>query len=326
MMRRASRQFWREAANVRLAHMNAGEKPARGDGRYPTSPPTPHTLSTGAALYLVGTPIGNLEDVTLRALRVLREVDMIACEDTRHTQKLLNHYGIASRVTSYHEHNESQRAAELVRQLEQGTRIALVTDAGMPGISDPGFRLISLAIEHHIPVIPIPGPSAFLTALAASGLPTDSFRFQGFLPSKRGQKRQVLEGIKSSLQTEVYYEAPHRLIETLEDIVEVLGASRHIVIARELTKIHEEFLHGNAGELLNAISAREEIKGEITLLVAKVQESQQTLSLPTTVTIRERVNQLVADEKLDEKAALKKVAKERGIAKSEAYRALQRSK
>ena len=218
---------------------------------------TAHTLSAAPALYLVGTPIGNLEDITLRALRVLREADLIACEDTRHTQKLLNHYGITSRVTSYHEHNEQARAAELVRKMEQGTRIALVTDAGMPGISDPGFRLISLAIEHGIPVIPIPGPSAFLAALAASGLPTDSFRFHGFLPSKRGQRRQILESIKSSPQTEVFYEAPHRMTETMEDIVEVLGANRQIVIARELTKIHEEFLRGTAGELANRIKVAE---------------------------------------------------------------------
>jgi 16S rRNA (cytidine1402-2'-O)-methyltransferase len=326
MLRHRFRQFCREAANVRLASMSAGEKSARGDDQDPTSPTTSHTLSTGPALYLVGTPIGNLEDITLRALRVLRDVDMIACEDTRHTQKLLNHYGIVSRVTSYHEHNESQRAAELVRQLEQGARIALVTDAGMPGISDPGFRLISLALEHQIPVIPVPGPSAFLAALAASGLPTESFRFQGFLPSRRGQRRHVLEGIKSSPQTEVFYEAPHRLVEAMEDVVEVLGPNRSVVIARELTKIHEEFLRGPAGELLNEIASREEIKGEVTLLVAKVDESQQALSVPITVTIRERVNQLIADEKLDEKAALKKVAKERGISKSEAYRALQRSK
>jgi 16S rRNA (cytidine1402-2'-O)-methyltransferase len=326
MMRRAFRQFRHEAANVRLATMNAAERHDREADEAPTLPATSHTLSAGPALYLVGTPIGNLEDITLRALRVLREVDMIACEDTRHTQKLLNHYGIASRVTSYHEHNESKRAAELLRQLEQGTRIALVTDAGMPGISDPGFRLISLALEHHIPVIPIPGPSAFLTALSASGLPTESFRFQGFLPSRRGQRRQVLEGIKSSPQTEVFYEAPHRLVEAMEDVVEVLGANRSVVIARELTKIHEEFLRGPAGELLNAICAREEIKGEITLLVAKVAESQQALSVPASVTIRERVKQIIASEKLDEKAALKKVAKERGISKSEAYRALQRSK
>ena len=320
------RQFWHEAANVRLATMNAAERHDREADEDPTLPATSHTLSAGPALYLVGTPIGNLEDITLRALRVLREVDIVACEDTRHTQKLLNHYGVASRVTSYHEHNESLRAAELVRQLEQGTRIALVTDAGMPGVSDPGFRLISLALEHQIPVIPIPGPSAFLAALSASGLPTESFRFQGFLPSRRGQRRQVLESIKSSSQTEVFYEAPHRLLEAMEDVVEVLGANRGVVIARELTKLHEEFLRGPAGQLLNEITGREEIKGEITLLVAKVEEGQQTLSVPPTVTIRERVKQIIANEKLDEKAALKKVAKERGISKSEAYRALQRSK
>lgn len=289
------------------------------------APAAAHVLSGAPALYLVGTPIGNLEDITLRALRVLREADLIACEDTRHTQKLLNHYGIASRVTSYHEHNEPARAAELVRKMEQGTRIALVTDAGMPGISDPGFRLISLALEHGIPVIPIPGPSAFLAALAASGLPTDSFRFHGFLPSKRGQRRQVLESIKSSQQTEVFYEAPHRITETMEDMVEVLGANRQIVIARELTKIHEEFLRGNAGELTNQISAREPIKGEITLLVAQV-ESQHAAPGIEQMTLRKRVAQIIAEERLDEKAALKKVAKERGISKSEAYRELQRSR
>src|ERR1022692_2974793 len=159
-------------------------------------------LAPGPALYLVATPIGNLEDITLRAFRVLKEVDLIACEDTRQTQKLLNHYSIAKRTTSYHEHNEMTRAAELVLQLEQGARIALVTDAGMPGISDPGFRLISLAIRHHVPVVPIPGASAFLAALVASGLPTDSFRFSGFLPAKVGQRRQVLESIKESPRTQ----------------------------------------------------------------------------------------------------------------------------
>jgi 16S rRNA (cytidine1402-2'-O)-methyltransferase len=288
-------------------------------------PATKQALSALPALYLVGTPIGNLEDITLRALRVLRESDLIACEDTRHTQKLLNHYGITSRVTSYHEHNESSRTEELVRQLEQGTRIALVTDAGMPGISDPGYCLISLALEHHIPVIPIPGPSAFLTALAASGLAVDSFRFHGFLPSKRGQRRQILGSIKSSNDTEVFYEAPHRMKDSLQDIVEVLGASRQIVVARELTKIHEEFLRGTSGEILNGLAAREEIKGEITLLVAAFDKHQ---AMPTTdsLTIRERIDQIIADEKLDEKLALKKVAKERGISKSEAYRELQLSK
>ena len=308
--------------------MNAGEDdPIGGEtSDQPIIPAASGTLRTAPGLYLVGTPIGNLEDITLRALRILREVDLIACEDTRHSQKLLNHYGITSRVTSYHEHNELARAPELVRKLEQGTRIALVTDAGMPGISDPGFRLISLAIGHGIPVIPIPGPSAFLTAIAASGLPTESFRFHGFLPPKRSGRRQMLESIKSSSQTEIFYEAPHRIRESVEDIVEALGASRRIVIARELTKIHEEFLRGSAGELLNLLIAREDVKGEITLLIARAEGAGQGIPAGAAVTLRKRVEQIIAEEKLDEKAALKKVAKERGISKSEAYRELQRSK
>src|SRR5215475_1206056 len=168
-------------------------------------------IGPGGALYLVATPIGNLEDISLRALRVLKEADLIACEDTRQTQKLLSHYGITTKTVSYHEHNEMTRAAELILDLEQGTRIALVTDAGMPGISDPGFRLITLAIRHHVPVVPIPGASAYLAALVASGLPTDSFRFSGFLPAKRGERRTVLESIKALPRTQVFYEAPHRL-------------------------------------------------------------------------------------------------------------------
>src|SRR3989454_2028732 len=182
-----------------------------------------HNLSPGPALYLVATPIGNLEDITLRALRVLKEVDLIACEDTRQTLKLLSHYGIQTRLVSYHEHNEMTKASELVVDLEGGAKIALVTDAGMPGISDPGFRLIALAIRHHVPVVPIPGASAFLAALVASGLPADSFRFSGFFPAKRGHRRQVLDSIKDSPRTQVFYEAPHRVIQTLEDVVDILG-------------------------------------------------------------------------------------------------------
>jgi 16S rRNA (cytidine1402-2'-O)-methyltransferase len=281
------------------------------------------TLAPG--LYLVATPIGNLEDVTLRALRVMKESDLIACEDTRQTQKLLNHYCIATRTTSYHEHNEMTRAAELVVNLEQGARIALVTDAGMPGISDPGFRLISLAIRHHVPVVPIPGASAFLAALVASGLPTDSFRFSGFLPAKAGQRRQILEDICESPRTQVFYEAPHRVKESLEDIVEILGRQRHVVIAREVTKIHEEFLRGHAGDVLETLKARSDIKGEITLLIGKMEAAEQKVA-SSRVNIRQRVEQIIAEEKLDEKAALKKVAKEMGMSKSEAYRELQRSK
>src|SRR6201984_3599486 len=174
-------------------------------------------LHPGATLYLVATPIGNLEEIPLRALRVLKGVDLVACEDTRQTQKLLNHYGISTRTISYHEHNEMTKAAELVVDLEGGAKIALVADAGMPGISDPGFRLIALAIRHHVPVIPIPGASAFLAALVASGLPTDSFRFSGFLPPKAGQRRVLLESVKESPRTQVFYEAPHRIVETLEE-------------------------------------------------------------------------------------------------------------
>ncbi len=285
-----------------------------------------HSLAPG--LYLVATPIGNLEDVTLRALRVLKESDVIACEDTRQTQKLLNHYAISARTTSYHEHNEMTRAPELIVELEQGARIALVTDAGMPGISDPGFRLITLAIRHRIPVVPIPGASAFLAALVASGLPTDAFRFSGFLPAKRGQRRVFLESIRDSPRTQVLYEAPHRIVEALQDVVEVLGAERHVVVAREVTKLHEEFLRGRADGTLELLNKRGEVKGEITLLIGKAEPI--TTSVGTSAiarpTVRQQVEQIMAEQKVDEKAALKKIAKEMGISKSEAYRELQRSK
>ena len=295
-----------------------------------TLPPkkSPGTLGPRPALYLVGTPIGNLEDITLRAVRVLKEVDVIACEDTRQTQKLLNRYGITTRTVSYHEHNEMTRAAELVKDLQEGTSVALVTDAGMPGISDPGFRLISLAIRHHIPVVPIPGASAFLAALVASGLPTDSFRFSGFLPPKRGERRAALEAVKISPRTQVFYETPHRIVEALADVVEVLGEDRHVVIAREVTKLHEEFLRGRAGEILETLQSRDGVKGEITLLIGKIEEQEVRVGTGALARpgVRQRLAQIMAEEKLDEKTALKKVAKERGISKSEAYRELQRSK
>jgi 16S rRNA (cytidine1402-2'-O)-methyltransferase len=286
----------------------------------------PKQESAPSILYIVATPIGNLEDITLRALRILKEADLIACEDTRQTQKLLNHYGITTRTVSYHEHNEITRAAELIVDLERGLRLALVTDAGMPGISDPGFRLISLAIRHNVPVVPVPGASAFLAALVGSGLPTDSFRFSGFLPARRTQRRALLESIQSSPRTQIFYEAPHRIRESLEDIVEVLGGSRHTVIAREVTKLHEEFLRGRADELLE-VSRSRELKGEITLLIAKAEElPQQSREPASALTVGRRVKDLMAAEELDEKSALKRVAREMGISKSEAYRELQRAK
>jgi 16S rRNA (cytidine1402-2'-O)-methyltransferase len=256
---------------------------------------------------------------------VLRQVDVIACEDTRQTQKLLNHYGIDTRTVSYHEHNEMTRAPELIVQLEQGARIAVVTDAGMPGISDPGFRLITLAIRHHIPVIPVPGASAFLSALVASGLPTDSFRFGGFLPAKQGQRRAALERIKGAPRTVIFYEAPHRIEETVADIVAVLGPSRHIVIAREVTKIHEEFLRGRADDILERLRTNPP-KGEITLLIGKADESSQAADHHCSQSLRDRVRHFINSEKLDEKTALKRAAKDLGISKSEAYRELQRAK
>ena len=275
-------------------------------------------------LYLVGTPIGNLEDITLRALRVLKSVDRIACEDTRQTQKLLNHYDIHTQTVSYHEHNEMTRAPELIVHLEDGESVALVTDAGMPAISDPGYRLITLAIRHRIRVIPIPGASAFLSALVASGLPGDSFKFSGFLPAKSGQRRQVLEEFKPSPRTLIFYEAPHRIIETLKDIIDVMGPSRHVVVAREVTKLHEEFLRGRAEDVLHTAEDRGELKGEITLLIGKAEENEAPAEK------KENVSQMVArfmqDASLDEKDALKRAARELGISKSEAYRELQRTK
>ena len=285
---------------------------------------TANDRATPGTLYLVGTPIGNLEDITLRALRILKEADLIACEDTRQTAKLLNHYGIDKRMTSYHEHNELTRAAELVTHLEQGDNIALVSDAGMPGISDPGYRLVALAVRHHIRVVPIPGASAFLSALVASGLATDSFRFAGFLPAKPGARRSALEAIRNSPRTQIFYEAPHRIVATMHDIVEVLGPERHVVIAREVTKLHEEFLRGRAQEVCEQLASRGDVPGEMTLLIAKAEELATAPAASRTV--NQRVRELMHEGKLDEKAALKQAAKEFGLSKSEAYREWQRVK
>jgi 16S rRNA (cytidine1402-2'-O)-methyltransferase len=269
-------------------------------------------------LYLVATPIGNLEDITLRAIRILKEVDLIACEDTRQTQKLLQHYEIQKSLVSYHEHNELTRAPELVIELEQGAKVALVSDAGTPGISDPGHRLVALCLRHHLPVVPIPGPSALVAALAASGLPLDEFLFLGFLPSRAGARRKALELLKAEPRTLVLYEAPHRIVETLADAAEILGP-RPAVLAREVTKVHEEFRRGHLEELLESAQKRAP-RGEITLLIAPGPAEAPLVDSHTS--LRQRVEQLESESGMDHKAALKQAARERGLAKREAYKRL----
>src|SRR5580658_679500 len=274
--------------------------------------------AAGGCLYLVATPIGNLEDITLRALRVLKEADLIACEDTRQTQKLLQHYAIHKEMVSYHEHNELTRAPELVIQLEEGAQVALVSDAGTPVVSDPGHRLVVLCLRHHIPVVPIPGPSAFVAALAASGMPTEEFLFVGFLPARAGARRKKLDALKTEPRALVLYEAPHRLADTLSDAADILG-SRHAVVAREVTKIHEEFLRGSLTELRDAARQRAP-RGEITLLIGPAAEGE--IQAAPAVSLKQRVSQLEAEAGMDRKAALKLAARERGLGKREAYKQL----
>jgi 16S rRNA (cytidine1402-2'-O)-methyltransferase len=270
-------------------------------------------------LYLVATPIGNLEDITYRAVRVLREVELIACEDTRQTRKLLDHYQIRTPTISYHEHNEAERAVELGSRMAAGAVVALVSDAGMPLVSDPGYRLVRAAIELAVPVIAVPGPSAAITALAASGLPTDSFRFGGFLPSKPGQRAKALEALAEEQATLIFYEAPHRLPEALEAVEQVLGA-RPVVVARELTKIHEEFVRGTAAEVRAELASRDAIRGEITLLIGKA-----TAPPPDDTPVDEAVEKLVngGTARMD---AIKQVARRRGLSKREVYEQLIRGK
>jgi 16S rRNA (cytidine1402-2'-O)-methyltransferase len=268
-------------------------------------------------LYLVGTPIGNLEDITLRALRILKEVDQIACEDTRHTQKLLSHYEIRRSLISYHEHNEMTRAPELLISLEQGAKIALVSDAGMPLVSDPGHRLVTLCLRHHVPVVPIPGPSALLASLAASGLPNEEFLFVGFLPNRSGERRRALERLRIEDRTIILYEAPHRITECVADAREVLG-NRTACIAREVTKLHEEFRRGKLSELFASLEERP-AKGEITLLIGPEDPADVRTPANSMQSLAERVEELIHQAKLDRKEALKLAAKERGLTRREAY-------
>jgi 16S rRNA (cytidine1402-2'-O)-methyltransferase len=266
-------------------------------------------------LYVVATPIGNLEDITYRAVRVLGEASLIACEDTRQTHKLLEHYGIRRPTISYHEHNEAERTAELLERLRGGETIALVSDAGVPLISDPGYRLVHGAVAEGIRVEPIPGPSALLAALAASGLPTDAFHFGGFLPAKPRQRARALEALREEQATLIFYEAPHRIVETLQAVEEVLGP-RPVVVAREITKLHEEFLRGQASEVRMQLAARDTVKGEITLLIAKAQGPP-----PDDTPLDEAVDALVRDG-IPRMDAIKQVARRRGLSKREVYDSL----
>jgi 16S rRNA (cytidine1402-2'-O)-methyltransferase len=273
-------------------------------------------------LYLVATPIGNLEDITLRALRILRSVDRIACEDTRQTQKLLNHFEIRTPTVSYHMHNEGSRSEELVAELKQGARIAVVSDAGTPGIADPGGQIASAAIAAGIDVFPVPGANAAISGLIASGLPTEQFTFHGFLPAKAGQRKTTLEELPRGNTTHLFYEAPHRILDTLADIETILGPTQHVVIARELTKLHEEFLRGSVSELRTQLAARPSIRGEIVLMLAPAIAESEAATQRASIAVE--VAALIKAAGISEMDALKRVARERGMGKSEAYRELQR--
>lgn len=265
-------------------------------------------MKTGT-LFVVATPIGNLEDMTIRAVRVLKEAGLIAAEDTRHTKKLLVHFGIDTPLTSYHEHNEREKAAQIVEKLLSGTDVALVSDAGTPGISDPGYRLVGLAVEKGIRIVPVPGASAIISLVSVSGLPTDEFSFKGFLPSKEGELKCLLQGLKGGAATTIFYESPRRLRRSLELVLETLG-DIHVVIGRELTKMHEEIMRGKVSELLDHIP--KEVKGEITLILRTEEEL-------VSFDYRERLEELLASgAKLGD--AVKAVAADSGIPRSEVYK------
>ena len=270
-------------------------------------------------LFIVATPIGNLEDISPRALRVLSEVELVACEDTRHTQRLLNHFGIKTKSISYHEHNERERAKELCRLLESGKNVALVSDAGTPLVSDPGFRIVNAAIEKDIPVVTIPGPAAFVTALVASGLPSDQFLFAGFLPSRANARREKLETLGETPATLIIYEAPHRLAATLKDAVDVLG-NRQAAVARELTKLHEEISRGTLADLAERFS-NQLVRGEIVLIIGAeaISSTEPEARDISPQRLSDRVSELER-EGLESKDALKKAARELGIKRAEAYR------
>jgi 16S rRNA (cytidine1402-2'-O)-methyltransferase len=268
-------------------------------------------------LYLVATPIGNLADITHRAIQVLNQVDLIACEDTRHTRKLLQHYAINTETISYHEHNEQQREAHFIDLLKQGSDIAVVSDAGTPSISDPGYRLVRAAIENEVPVVPVPGPSALISALVAAGLPTDEFFFAGFLPPKSNARRARLAELQAVPGTLIFYEAPHRLSATLKDAYEILG-EREAVVARELTKMHEEIRRARLSSLAAHYANDDNTRGEIVVLI-----DRNVIGVATNqeASVTALVDQFEQDG-LDHRAALKKAARELRLSRAEAYRRL----
>lgn len=279
------------------------------------------------SLYVVATPIGNLEDISMRALRILKEADLIACEDTRQTMKLLSHFDIHTKLVSYHEHNELTRSSEIVIDIEQGASVALVSDAGTPAVSDPGQHLVSLCLRHGIRVVPVPGPSAFVAALAASGFSGSEFTFMGFLPARATQRRKALRELAHEPRTLIFYEAPHRLLESLEDMLEMLG-NRPAVIVREISKIHEEVLHGHLADMVESVRIKAR-RGEITLLIgtpdavlAHMQPDEFGSNVTDIVPLAKRVAQLMGEQNFDRKAALKQAARERGLTRREAYKQL----
>jgi 16S rRNA (cytidine1402-2'-O)-methyltransferase len=273
-------------------------------------------------LYLVATPIGNLSDISTRVIETLIAVDVVACEDTRHTQKLLNHLGIKAKTVSYHEHNEQERAIELAKKLADGMSIAVVSDAGTPGINDPGYHLVQKAIEDGSPVVPIPGPAAFVSAVIVSGLPTDSIFFGGFLPAKKGERRKRLEEISSIPATLAFYETPHRIVAALSDCLDILG-DRDASFSREITKLHEETIRGKISFLITRISSAKP-RGEFVLVIDRARESDKAPISDSSEIFVSRVSELESTG-LDRKKAMKQAAKEFGLTRSEAYRKLQTS-
>ncbi|MBI5038339.1 MAG: 16S rRNA (cytidine(1402)-2'-O)-methyltransferase [Nitrospirae bacterium] len=266
-------------------------------------------------LYIVSTPIGNLEDITLRALHILRDVQIIAAEDTRHTQKILQHYNISTAQTSYHDHNKEEKAEILISRLKEGRDIALVSDAGTPGISDPGYYLINRAIEEGIKVTPVPGPTASIAALSISGLPTDAFVFEGFLPAKRTARQKKLRELSTERRTLILFEAPYRLASTLRDIAEVLG-NRKIVLTRELTKIFEEVIRGRVSEVIAKIEGRR-LKGEMTLLLEGAPEEAAAGEVPD---LHEYLKVLIEEKGLSLKDAVSKASKDLDIPRKRVYK------